>query len=52
MKECLRCPRARPSSLPPEVCALAPARPRYPVKLGTELERARERQVEAWSPAP
>ncbi|MFP2905935.1 hypothetical protein ACLESD_12925 [Pyxidicoccus sp. 3LFB2] len=44
--------RREVSRLPPEVRALAPARPPYPVKLGTELERARERQVEEWSPAP
>ena len=40
------------SRLPPEVRALAPARPPYPVTLGAALERAREQQVEAWSSAP
>jgi nicotinate phosphoribosyltransferase len=40
------------SRLPPEVRALSPARPPYPVTLGAALERAREQQVEAWSSAP
>ncbi|NMO18946.1 nicotinate phosphoribosyltransferase [Pyxidicoccus fallax] len=40
------------SRLPPGVRALTPARPPYPVRLGTELERARDTQVEAWSTAP
>ncbi|WP_164012303.1 nicotinate phosphoribosyltransferase [Pyxidicoccus trucidator] len=44
--------RREVARLPPEVRALAPARPPYPVKLGKELERARERQLEEWSPEP
>ncbi|MCY1018686.1 nicotinate phosphoribosyltransferase [Pyxidicoccus sp. MSG2] len=44
--------RREVSRLPREVRALAPARPPYPVKVGTELERARAAQVEAWSAAP
>jgi nicotinate phosphoribosyltransferase len=44
--------RREVSRLPPEVRALVPARPPYPVRLGTELERARAAQVEAWSAAP
>jgi nicotinate phosphoribosyltransferase len=44
--------RREVSRLPPEVRALPPARPPYPVTLGTALERMREAQVEAWSPAP
>ncbi|MCP3143895.1 nicotinate phosphoribosyltransferase [Pyxidicoccus xibeiensis] len=40
------------SRLPPGVRALAPARPPYPVRLGTALAREREAQVEAWSAAP
>ena len=44
--------RREVSRLPPEVRALAPARPPYPVRLSPELEREREQQVEAWSSAP
>jgi nicotinate phosphoribosyltransferase len=46
------CARREVSRLPREVRALAPARPPYPVRVGTELERARAAQVEAWSAAP
>ncbi len=38
--------------LPPEVRALPPARPPYPVTLGRELARVREREVELWSATP
>jgi nicotinate phosphoribosyltransferase len=44
--------RREVSRLPPQVRALAPARPPYPVRLGTALERAREALVETWSAAP
>jgi nicotinate phosphoribosyltransferase len=43
--------RREVSRLPPEVRALAPARPPYPVTLGSELERAWEHEVEVWSGA-
>jgi nicotinate phosphoribosyltransferase len=44
--------RREVSRLPPEVRALTPARPPYPVTLGAQLERAREHQVQVWSAAP
>ncbi|AKQ70457.1 Nicotinate phosphoribosyltransferase [Myxococcus hansupus] len=44
--------RREVSRLPPELRALAPARPPYPVTLGRALARAREHEVELWSAAP
>ncbi|MFP2924012.1 nicotinate phosphoribosyltransferase [Pyxidicoccus sp. 3LG] len=44
--------RREVSRLPPEVRALAPARPPYRVEVGQALARAREEQVEAWSASP
>ncbi|MCP3102580.1 nicotinate phosphoribosyltransferase [Myxococcus sp. K15C18031901] len=40
------------SRLPPEVRALTPAHPPYPVTVGRELEWARAQQVELWASAP
>ncbi|MCE9671698.1 nicotinate phosphoribosyltransferase [Myxococcus stipitatus] len=44
--------RREVARLPPEVRALPPAHPAYPVTVGRELAWAREREVEAWSSAP
>ncbi|MFP2962800.1 hypothetical protein ACLEPN_34795 [Myxococcus sp. 1LA] len=44
--------RREVARLPPEIRALAPARPPYPMELGQALQRAREHEVELWSVAP